>query len=188
MSDDRRPMMITGILHIVVGIVQPVLWGISWAFTGYYSTVVSEVWGSVAFFIPTGVLAILVAKGNNRGLAIASLIMSILSAIVALVIFITNCITAGLNFSNYFAAHGAFSILALLLGIFEIAVSIVTSIYSSKIYRNAAIPTQAMTVQATTAYPSAYPAVQQYPGPQAQAQYPGPQAEAQQYPPQEQKY
>ncbi|XP_038061367.1 uncharacterized protein LOC119732068 [Patiria miniata] len=206
-------MKTIGAIHIVDGILLPILWGGGLAFPGYYSAVAAPVWCGILFFIPAGILGIIAGNTGNRGVAIASLVLNVIGIVAAIIVIIFGAIIthADLTYLKYYyVGDVALDVIIILLALLELSLCIVGTVYSARITQKPTarqartvvysgggvanpgmqnpgaqvqIQNPAQPVQGQ--YPG--PAQGQYPGPPAQGQYPGP-AQGQYPPPQEQKY
>ncbi|XP_038060858.1 uncharacterized protein LOC119731708 [Patiria miniata] len=173
-NEYKCAMVTLGVIHIIDGIVLPSLWGVSWIWVYYTATDFAgpEVWGSILFFIPAGILGIIAGVSKNRGVAIASMVMNILGGVVALVVIILLAIVTGIDStsSHSFALDIVVDGISIIVALLEGVVCIVAAVYSFRVFRVAPRPTPSTTVVYNAA---AYPAGQQYPAQPLQTQYAG---------------
>ncbi|XP_022100607.1 uncharacterized protein LOC110984583 [Acanthaster planci] len=71
MDNFKRLMRAVGIIHLIDGILLPILWGLGFLFVGtYYSPIAAPVWGGALFLIPAGILSLVVISTRNRKLLV----------------------------------------------------------------------------------------------------------------------
>ncbi|XP_022093506.1 uncharacterized protein LOC110980807 isoform X2 [Acanthaster planci] len=125
-----------GILQIILAGVSAVF-GIASAVATYQgiANLGSSAWGGLVFYLPAGILGILsvtLSVNSRRGLAIACLVMSILSSIMAgtnLIMYGIDMVNFGPNGYYYGPTPVVLDSIVLIVSLTELVVSIVASVY-----------------------------------------------------------
>ncbi|XP_022087959.1 uncharacterized protein LOC110977814 [Acanthaster planci] len=130
------PVKSLGILQIVLSGVSAVFGIAAAVTTPYVITAASTgVWIALLSYLPAGVLGVLsvtMAPASRKSLAIACLVMSIISSVVAVLNIIIYGISAGIN---YYSAPVAMSALIVIISLTELVVSIVAAVYCPHVMR-----------------------------------------------------
>ncbi|XP_022093610.1 uncharacterized protein LOC110980877 [Acanthaster planci] len=167
-----------GILQIVLAGVSAALGVAAAVVSGYYTLafIAPGAWGGLAFYLPAGILGILsitVGVTSRRCLAIATMVMSILAAVMAgtNIILYGICISesAYYRYSYYFdvSAELGLSSVLVVASLTELVVSIVASAYCCYVMKEY----QPATTTIQYGHPAMYNMYNQQP-----AAYPGPTA------------
>ncbi|XP_022093625.1 uncharacterized protein LOC110980884 [Acanthaster planci] len=127
-----------GILQIVLAVVSAALGIASAVIWRHYSlaSIVSGAWGGLVFYLPAGILGILSVRvsTSRRRVAIATMVMSILAAVMAgtNIIIYSICMTQTVYYYNpyyYISAELGLNSVLLVVSLAELVVSIVASAY-----------------------------------------------------------
>ncbi|XP_038074647.1 uncharacterized protein LOC119742605 isoform X1 [Patiria miniata] len=91
--DPKRVMMVAGVTQIVLGVLGPIFWGLSWLYEDVDFSA-SPLWGGLVFFIPAGSMTVFAAIKECKSKAKIAALMCITACMTAIGVIVSTSLAS----------------------------------------------------------------------------------------------